>query len=100
VVGASGAIFGLFGAMLVVQRHRGGETRQLWVLIAINGVIGFIVPGIAWEAHLGGLVTGAACAAAVAYAPKGKRRELLQGAGLVLVLVALVALSWFRVATA
>ncbi|WP_458112595.1 rhomboid family intramembrane serine protease [Arthrobacter sp. R1-13] len=100
VVGASGAIFGLFGAMLVVQRHRGGDTRQLWVLIAINGVIGFIVPGIAWEAHLGGLVTGAACAAAVAYAPKGKRRGLLQAAGLVLVLVALVALSWFRVAMA
>lgn len=98
VVGASGAIFGLFGAMLVVQRHRGGDTKQLWVLIAINGVIGFVVPGIAWEAHLGGLVTGAACAAAVAYAPKGKRRGLLQATGLVLVLVALVALSWFRVA--
>lgn len=99
VVGASGAIFGLFGAMLVVQRHRGGDTRQLWVLIAINGVIGFVVPGIAWQAHLGGLVTGAACAAAVAYAPKGKRRSLVQAAGLMLVFVALVALSWFRVAT-
>jgi len=57
VVGASGAIFGLFGAMLVVQRHRGGETRQLWVLIAINGAVGFMVPQIAWQAHLGGLVT-------------------------------------------
>ena len=45
--------------MLVVQRHRGGDTRQLWVLIAINGVIGFMVPQIAWQAHLGGLVTGA-----------------------------------------
>ncbi|WP_309107954.1 rhomboid family intramembrane serine protease [Arthrobacter sp.] len=100
VVGASGAIFGLFGAMLVVQRHRGGDTRQLWVLIAINGVIGFMVAGIAWQAHLGGLVTGAACAAVVAYTPKGKQRGLLQAAGLVLVLAALVALSWSRVATA
>ena len=100
VLGASGAIFGLFGAMLVVQRHRGGDTRQLWVLIAINGVIGFVVPGIAWQAHLGGLVTGAACAAAVAYAPKGKRRSLVQAVGLMLVFVALVALSCFRVATA
>ncbi len=53
-MGASGAIFGLFGAMLVVQRHRGGDTRQLWVLILINGVIGFVVPSIAWQAHLGG----------------------------------------------
>ena len=58
VVGASGAIFGLFGAMLVVQRHRGGETRQLWVLIAINGAIGFFVQGIAWQAHLGGFFCG------------------------------------------
>jgi membrane associated rhomboid family serine protease len=100
VVGASGAIFGLFGAMLVVQRHRGGDTRQLWVLIAINGAIGFIVPQIAWQAHLGGLVTGAACAAAIAYAPHGARRGLWQSAGLVLVLALLVAATWFRMASA
>jgi membrane associated rhomboid family serine protease len=97
VVGASGAIFGLFGAMLVVQRHRGGETRQLWVLIAINGVIGFMVPQIAWQAHLGGLVTGALCAAAIAYIPRGPRQHLLQFAGLAAVLALLVALSWYRV---
>lgn len=97
VVGASGAIFGLFGAMLVVQRHRGGETRQLWVLIAINGVIGFMVPQIAWQAHLGGLVTGALCAAAIAYMPRGPRQHLLQFAGLAAVLALLVALTWYRV---
>ena len=97
VVGASGAIFGLFGAMLVVQRHRGGETRQLWVLIAINGVIGFMVPQIAWQAHLGGLVTGALCAAAIAYIPRGPRQHLLQLAGLAAVLALLVALTWYRV---
>ena len=97
VVGASGAIFGLFGAMLVVQRHRGGETRQLWVLIAINGVIGFMVPQIAWQAHLGGLVTGALCAAAIAYIPRGPRQHLLQFAGLGAVLALLVALTWYRV---
>jgi membrane associated rhomboid family serine protease len=100
VEGASGAIFGLFGAMLVVQSQRGGDTRQLWVLIAINGAIGFIVPGIAWQAHLGGLVTGAACAAAIAYAPKGPLRGFWQTAGFLLVLVLLIALSWFRVVTA
>jgi membrane associated rhomboid family serine protease len=100
VVGASGAIFGLFGAMLVVQRHRGGDTKQLWVLIAINGVIGFIVPQIAWQAHLGGLVTGAACAAAIAYAPRGPRRWLWQSAGLVLVLGLLVAATALRMAGA
>jgi membrane associated rhomboid family serine protease len=99
VVGASGAIFGLFGAMLVVQRHRGGDTRQLWVLIAVNGVIGFLVPQIAWQAHLGGLVTGAVCAAAIAYVPRGPRRGLLQAAGLVLVLALLIGLSALRVAS-
>ena len=97
VVGASGAIFGLFGAMLVVQRHRGGDTRQLWVLIAINGVIGFMVPQIAWQAHLGGLVTGALCAAAIAYIPRGPRQHFLQFAGLAAVLALLAATTWYRV---
>lgn len=97
LVGASGAIFGLFGAMLLVQRQRGGDTRQLWVLIAINGVIGFLIPHIAWQAHLGGLITGGLCAAALAYAPRGRRRGLFQGLGLAAVVVLLVAVTWLRV---
>jgi len=97
VVGASGAIFGLFGAMLLVQRQRGGDTRQLWVLIAINGVIGFLVPQIAWQAHLGGLVTGGLCAAVIAYAPRGPRQPLIQALGLAAVLALLIAVSWLRV---
>jgi membrane associated rhomboid family serine protease len=97
VVGASGAIFGLFGAMLLVQRHRGGDTRQLWVLIAINGVIGFLIPQIAWQAHLGGLITGGLCAAVLAYTPRGPRQGLLQAAGLAAVLALLVAVSWVRI---
>src|SRR5215207_1768852 len=97
VVGASGAIFGLFGAMLLVQRQRGGDTRQLWVLIAINGVIGFLIPQIAWQAHLGGLVTGGLCAAVLAYTPRGPRRAVVQAAALVLILVLPVAAAWFRI---
>ena len=60
VVGASGAIFGLMGAFLVIQRRLGGDAKQLLVLVGINLVIGFI-PGmnIAWQAHLGGLIGGA-----------------------------------------
>ena len=60
VVGASGAIFGLMGAFLVIQRKLGGETTQLLVLVGINLVIGFL-PGmsISWQAHLGGLLGGA-----------------------------------------
>ncbi|HET7139512.1 MAG TPA: rhomboid family intramembrane serine protease [Arthrobacter sp.] len=97
VVGASGAIFGLFGAMLLVQRHRGGDTRQLWILIVINGVIGFVVPQIAWQAHLGGLVTGALCAAVITYAPRGARQGLLHAAGLAGVVLLLFLVSWLRV---
>jgi membrane associated rhomboid family serine protease len=60
VVGASGAIFGLMGAFIVIQRRLGGNSTQLLVLVGINLVIGFL-PGtsIAWQAHLGGLVAGA-----------------------------------------
>ncbi|WP_341810964.1 rhomboid family intramembrane serine protease [Labedella populi] len=60
VVGASGAIFGLMGAFIVIQRRMGGNMTGLLVLVGINLVIGFI-PGInvAWQAHLGGLVVGA-----------------------------------------
>jgi len=59
VVGASGAIFGLLGAFLVIQRKLGGDSTQLLVLVAINLVIGFL-PGlsISWQAHVGGLTMG------------------------------------------
>lgn len=61
VVGASGAIFGLLGAFLVIQRKLGGDSTQLLILVAINLGIGFL-PGmsISWQAHLGGLVSGIA----------------------------------------
>ena len=60
-VGASGAIFGLMGALVVAGRSMQFDVRQVGVLILINIVIGF-VPGwnIDWRAHLGGLVVGAA----------------------------------------
>ncbi|MEU4386037.1 rhomboid family intramembrane serine protease [Promicromonospora sp. NPDC023805] len=73
VVGASGLVFGLFGAMLPVMRRLGRSMGQVLVLLAINGAIGFFVPNISWQAHLGGLVTGALVAAAYAYAPKDRR---------------------------
>ena len=63
VVGASGAIFGLFGAFFVIQRRLGGNAAQLLIIIGLNFVIGFIVPNVAWQAHLGGLIAGAALAA-------------------------------------
>lgn len=97
VIGASGAVFGLFGALFVVQRQRGGDVRQLVILIAINAVLGFVVSGIAWQAHLGGLVSGGLAAAAIAYAPRGKSRTLVQSAGLAGVVVLLFALGAARI---
>lgn len=58
-VGASGAIFGLFGAYYVLARRRHFDLRTVTVLIVINLVISFADPGIDWLGHLGGLVVGA-----------------------------------------
>lgn len=58
VIGASGAIFGLFGALFVIQRSFGGANVQLLIVLGLNLVLGFVVPGISWQAHIGGLVVG------------------------------------------
>jgi len=57
-VGASGAIFGLFGAMAVLSKKFGFEDKSIYAIIGINFAIGFILPGIDWQAHLGGLISG------------------------------------------
>lgn len=101
VVGASGAVFGLFGAMLPVLNRTGRNGVQVLVLIGINFVIGFLVTGIAWQAHLGGLVTGVVLGAAFAYAPKDHRRLVGIGAsvGVAVVLVVLAAVKYQAVGT-
>ena len=97
-VGASGAVFGLFAALVVLNRKLGVSSAGVFALIGINAVLGFVVPGIAWQAHLGGLVTGAAAAAVLVFAPK-ERRHLIQWAGLAGVLVLLVALTLVKFGT-
>ena len=57
-VGASGAIFGLFGAIAIVGKRIGSDVRSTYVIIGINFAIGFAVGGIDWHAHLGGLLGG------------------------------------------
>lgn len=95
VVGASGAVFGLFGAVLVVLRRLGRDARSILVIIGLNIVIGFVVPQIAWQAHLGGLAVGALLGAAYAYAPVNRRRLVGIGAT-TLVAVLLVAVAALR----
>jgi membrane associated rhomboid family serine protease len=90
-LGASGAVFGLFGAWFVVSRRLRLDSRGIVGLIVINLVLGFVVPRIAWQDHIGGLITGALITAAYAYAPRS-RRFLVQGAATVAVL-ALLALA-------
>lgn len=95
VVGASGAIFGLFGALLVIGRHIGANIAGIAVILAINLAIGF-VPGfnVSWQAHVGGLVVG--LAVAFVYTRTRARRQralqlwLLTAIGAVLVLLLLV----------
>lgn len=57
-VGASGAIFGLFGAFIVLNKRIGESTREIYTIIGLNFVLGFIFGGVDWRAHLGGLVGG------------------------------------------
>ena len=89
-LGASGAVFGLFGAWFVVSRKLRTDSRGIIGLIAINLFIGFVVHGIAWQDHIGGLVVGALITAAYAYAPRNQR-ILLQAGATAVVLAALVA---------
>ena len=90
--GASGAIFGLFGAWFVVSRRLRVDTRGIVVLIAINLALSFFFRSvIAWQDHIGGLLTGALLTAAYVYAPR-KNRAVIQVAATVAV-VALIAVA-------
>jgi membrane associated rhomboid family serine protease len=91
-VGASGAVFGLFGAMVVVQRRLGRALGPVAGVLVVNLALGFFVQGIAWQAHLGGMVGGLLVAAALAYAPR-ERRTLVQWGAIALVVALLVVLA-------
>ena len=90
--GASGAIYGLFGAWFVVSRRLRLDTRGIVVLIAINLAFSFYFGNtIAWQDHIGGLLTGALLTAAYAYAPRNNRAALQVTA--TAALVALIAVA-------
>ena len=80
-VGASGAVFGLFGALLVIQRSFGADSSGLFAVIAINLAFGFM-PGmnISWQAHVGGLVMGMVLAGAFVLTNRRGRAHLSKAA--------------------
>lgn len=96
-VGASGAIFGLFGAFFVVNRHLGRDTSGLVGLMVVNLVLGFVVPNIDWRAHVGGLVTGAVVSFVLVRAPAA-RRVTVQTAGCLAVLLVVLGIATVRTA--
>jgi len=96
VVGASGAIFGVLAAIVVIQRGLGANPMQLVVVIALNLAIGFFVAGIAWQAHVGGLVAGAVLGL-VFMRNRGPRRRARAIWLTVAIIAALAALSWLGV---
>ncbi|OAN37026.1 rhomboid family intramembrane serine protease [Mycolicibacterium iranicum] len=100
--GASGAVFGLFGATFVVGKRLNMDTRSVLMIIALNLAFTFVYPlitsqNISWQGHIGGLVTGAVVAAAFAYAPR-QQRTLVQGAAAAALLVVFVGLVVWRTA--
>ncbi len=92
-LGASGAIFGLMGALLIVAIKVRGDVRGILTWIALNFVITVVfVNSISWEGHLGGFIGGTAIGAVLVYTPRGPRRTALQVAGL-MVIAALILLA-------
>ncbi|HET7328823.1 MAG TPA: rhomboid family intramembrane serine protease [Nocardioidaceae bacterium] len=95
--GASGGVFGLLAAALVVYRKQGYDVSALLLLLGVNLFFTFSVPNISWQGHIGGLVGGLITAAALAYAPRRGRTALHSAAfvGLTVLCVALIAARSF-----
>lgn len=96
-LGASGAIFGLFGATAVLMRRLNQDMRPIIALLVINLLFTFGPLNIAWQAHVGGLVGGVVIGYAMVHAPR-ERRSLIQYGTCALVLVAVVAMTLIRTA--
>ena len=79
-LGASGAIFGLMAALLVVALKAHADISQLMIWIGINAALTFFSSGISWQAHVGGFVGGLVLACILVYAPR-ENRNAWQAAG-------------------
>ncbi|MET8097471.1 rhomboid family intramembrane serine protease [Streptomyces sp. NPDC005236] len=97
-LGASGAIFGLFGATAILMRRLNYDMRPVIGLLVVNLIISFS-PGfnIAWQAHVGGLIGGVVVGYAMVHAPR-ERRNLVQYGVSTLMLLAVVVATLLRTA--
>jgi membrane associated rhomboid family serine protease len=100
-VGASGAVFGLFGAAFVLERQAGVTRGPAFTVIVLNLLLSFVIPNISIGGHIGGLVGGGLCMLALtrfgrAHAAYG-RPGLVGLTGVLLVGVASLAVAWFQV---
>ena len=94
-LGASGAIFGLMGGLLVIAVKVGGDVRGVVTWIAVNFAFTFLfVRLISWQGHVGGFVGGLLLGAVIVYAPRASRaRWQLAGILGVAVVVAVATLA-------
>ncbi len=100
-VGASGAIFGLFGVFFAYnyqRRHQpffAARMRSMGTLIVINLVLTFTIPGIDWRGHIGGLATGIIGGLAVdGYGRRTSRTQLFVGTMVALAVLAVAVTVW------
>ncbi|WLQ38167.1 rhomboid family intramembrane serine protease [Streptomyces castrisilvae] len=97
-LGASGAIFGLLGATVVLMRRLNYDMRPVFMILALNLVITFNPwGGIAWQAHVGGLVAGVLIGIGMVHAPR-ERRNLVQFGTCAATLVVVILIVALRTA--
>jgi membrane associated rhomboid family serine protease len=96
-LGASGAIFGLMGALLVVAYKVRGNVQTILTWLGINAVFTLVFPGVSWQGHLGGFLGGVVVTVVLVYAPR-KRRLLFQVGAITLVVLALAVATIARTA--
>jgi membrane associated rhomboid family serine protease len=96
-IGASGAIFGLFGATAVYMRRLRYDMRPIMILLGLNILFSFTWANVSWQGHAGGLVAGTLVAIGMLYAPR-ERRTLVQWGTTAAVLVASLVITVIAVA--
>ena len=93
VAGASGAVFGLMGSLLVVALKLRQNPGSVISWIAINVVLSFAIPNISWVGHLGGLAAVMLFTALLLYTPRSSRLAWQVGSGLVVFVLLVAAIA-------